>query len=67
MNETSQKWLEAAKILIKDPTVKITCPECNKGTLIVKDEEFSETQIDRYLICDNCGRSEVITMSKPNK
>lgn len=65
MNEITQKWLEAAKILIKDPKVKIICPECNKGTLIIKDEEFSETQIDRYMICDNCGRWEVITVGKP--
>lgn len=67
MNELSRRWLEAAKILIKNSTVKIACPECNKGALMVKDEEFGKTQIDRYLICNNCGKWNVITMSKPKR
>ena len=66
MSEVSDKWLEAVKILSKDLTAKIKCPECNKGILIVKDEEIIEwNKIDRYLICDNCGKWNVITMNNP--
>ena len=64
MSEVSYKWLEAAKILSNDVSAKIKCPECNQGILIVKDEEMIEwNKIDRYLICDNCGKWNVITMN----
>jgi hypothetical protein len=66
MNEVSKRWLEAAKVLSKDVTAKISCPECSKGVLLVKDEEIDDwNKIDRYLICNNCGRWEVITMNRP--
>ena len=61
MNLTTSKWLDAAQILGKDKNAKVQCPSCGIGILIVRDEEFDETQIDRYLICNNCGKWNVIT------
>lgn len=37
MNEKSNKWLEAAKVLAKDVNEKIICPECGISHLVVKD------------------------------
>lgn len=67
MKSSTKRWLEAGYILQNDPNAIITCPECNVGKLIVKDEPIdnSSTRIDRYLICDTCGKWNVITMQKP--
>ena len=65
--ESSILWVEAAKKAIANPKAILACPECKTGKLVVKDEPFGENQIDRYLICDNCGVHNVITMSKPDQ
>jgi len=63
MTEKSKKWLEAAKILGKDPSQRVVCPECGIGHLQVKDEPIVNwNKIDRYLICDNCEKWNVMTM-----
>jgi hypothetical protein len=64
MKIENKMWIEAAKILEKDPLAKVQCPECKVGTLIIKDEPLDARgdRIDRYLICDNCGKWNVITM-----
>ena len=65
MTETRRLWLDAAKILAENPEAVVNCPECEKGKLKTKDEEIKEwDKIDRYLICDTCGRYEVLTMTK---
>lgn len=61
--EMSKRWLEAAKILASHPNEKVLCPECGDGYLLVKDERIvGWNQIDRYLICEKCGKSNVMTM-----
>lgn len=67
MKPETKKWLDAGFILQKNPSAIVKCPECEAGTLIVKDELLSsvENRIDRYLICDNCGKWNVITMQIP--
>lgn len=66
MNEISKKWLDALKQFTVNPDAKINCLECNKGFLVLKDVPFTSDNrnyIDRYLICDTCGRREVATIS----
>lgn len=66
MKTKSKQWIEAAKILSRDITAQIKCPECNEGVLVVKDEEIKEwNKVDRYLLCSKCGKWNVITMDKP--
>lgn len=66
MKESSKRWIEAAKILGKDATAKVKCPECDIGYLKVKDEVVEKYgKLDRYMICDNCGRYNVMTMEIP--
>jgi hypothetical protein len=64
MKEQTKNWIDAARILMEEPQLKVPCPECGRGRLVVKDEIIPrrEKMIDRYLICDNCGRWNVITM-----
>lgn len=59
-------WIEAGKILELHPLEKIKCPDCRIGTLIVKDELIEDwSKLDRYMICDNCGNWNVMTMEIP--
>jgi hypothetical protein len=68
ISEESKKWIEAAKQFITNPNVIIKCPECNNGTLKINDAPMEPwNKIDRYVICDNCGKYNIITMSKPNQ
>lgn len=61
--KNSKKWIEAGILLSKNPTEIITCPDCNTGTLLVKDEPLGKLQIDRYIICNFCGHWNVITLT----
>jgi len=64
MMDDPNQWIEAAKILEKNATAKVKCPECNTGELMVKDEFApGKNKLDRYLICNHCGNWNVITMS----
>jgi hypothetical protein len=65
MKLETEKWIEAAKILRSNASAKVECPECKKGVLIVKDESISGwNKIDRYMICSNCGKWNVLTFLK---
>jgi hypothetical protein len=46
--EWFKKWRDAANTLATDTNAKVKCPECNIGTLFVKDESFGDDKIDRY-------------------
>ncbi|MFT3676826.1 MAG: hypothetical protein QM781_13115 [Chitinophagaceae bacterium] len=64
MTEQAKRWIEAAKILAENPNKKVKCPECEKGFLTIKDEIVQPlNKMDRYLICDICGKWNVITMN----
>ena len=66
MNNANKGWLEAAKIFATNPHAKITCPECNVGEIVIKDEiSKDQKKLDRYLVCNSCGKWNVITMSLP--
>ena len=69
MRPETIKWIEAGRILQSNPTANVQCPECGIGSLIVKDEWINELEnrLDRYLICDNCGKWNVITMQPPKE
>lgn len=57
---------ECCKHLARDPLAKVKCPECDTGYLRVKDEVVEKYgKLDRYMICDNCGRYNVMTMGIP--
>lgn len=63
----ARRWAEAAKILAKDPSAVVPCPELNDGVLKVHDEVFrgDPTMMERYLVCDKCGARNVIRMRVP--
>lgn len=62
MSDKKTKWVEAGKLLSRDKNLLIECPECGNGILIVKDEKIEKKNFfDRYLICNNCGKWNVIT------
>lgn len=67
MKEQTRRWLDAAKILMEEPDRKILCSECEIGYLIVKDVPIidREKMIDRYLMCNHCGKWNEMTMELP--
>lgn len=62
MNEESRGWLEAAKILVKDPNARVLCPSCRTVLLRTIDypSPIDPTMFDRQLLCEGCGASEFI-------
>ncbi len=66
MNDVTKKWIEAGRILSANKHTIVKCPVCNIGILVVKDEPIPNHDgwFDRYLICDNCANSNVLSMSK---
>jgi len=65
-SEKIKKWVEVVIQTEKNSNSSIICPECEVGKLIIKDEiiEGHPVKIDRYFICDNCGKWNVALMSK---
>jgi uncharacterized Zn finger protein len=65
-NAYFKKWRDAANILAKAPSEKVICPECGIGDLKVRDEIVdSLKKLDRYMICNHCGKFNVMTMNFP--
>jgi hypothetical protein len=64
---TTEKWLKAAKLLSRDPTKKVSCPERGDGILFVYDVVNREdsSQVERYLVCGVCGSWNVIRITNP--
>ncbi|MBL0154280.1 MAG: hypothetical protein IPP93_12650 [Chitinophagaceae bacterium] len=66
MDAITQAWVDAGLQLSKDPTLKITCPECGKGTLVCLDEPTGDPkQSDRYMICSDCRKWNKVTIDNP--
>lgn len=64
--EKIKKWIDAVKVLESNPLAQVRCPECGVGYLKIKDEVAEKYgKLDRYMICDNCGRWNVMTMEIP--
>jgi Zn finger protein HypA/HybF involved in hydrogenase expression len=62
MEPERQEWINAAKKLIENKNEQVLCPSCSKSFLLVKDEPIYQwKKIDRYLICELCGKHNVIT------
>ncbi len=57
MKETTRKWLSAGISLSKDKSIIVACPDCEEGTLMIKDEPIMDRKgkVERWLICDKCG------------
>lgn len=65
MTSGRKRWIEIGIDLSKDPGLKFKCPECGIGEIRVndvKDIKIGDMNLtDRYLICDNCNKWNVIT------
>lgn len=61
----AQRWIDAAKILIENPSALVRCPERDDGVLVVHDEVVREDSslMERYLVCAACGARNVIRMT----
>ena len=68
MNSKIRQWIAAANLLREDTNADVVCPECGIGHLHVRDELIPDwsSKIDRFMICDNCGKYNILTMDKPH-
>ncbi len=61
-SEESKRWIEAVKIMSKDPGKKVLCPKCNIGYLYTKDVVWEDgKKCDRYFMCSNCKAYNTVT------
>lgn len=60
---TTEKWIEAGKILASDATRKVECPECEKATLEIEDiyDESNPAEIiERMIYCPLCEAKQFV-------
>jgi len=52
----SRKWVEAGKILSKDPYAQVKCPTCEQDILVVQDvrNERNLDEFERIIQCPIC-------------
>ena len=64
---TTQKWIEAAKVLTIKPTILVLCPACGKNNLSIRDARSDETPdvLERTLYCSSCGASNSLRLVRP--
>ena len=54
MSDETRAWIEAAKILGRDPAAHVPCPRCGEAKLAVQDVVVGTT-LERHLSCPRCG------------
>ena len=56
MKNTQKEWIVIAEKIIKDPSLKIKCPNCGYDYLQVWDEPFQAdpSRLERHVCCENC-------------
>jgi hypothetical protein len=63
-SENRYLWIDAAKNLVNDPSIKILCPNCGEDYLTVIDVPFDDRDIskggERIISCLYCKRTEFI-------
>jgi uncharacterized C2H2 Zn-finger protein len=66
MNDVTAKWIEAAKVLGRDPSAKVPCPVCDFASLEVREvpNPANEAEFERYLQCPSCGAVNIMRMRK---
>lgn len=56
-------WIKAGIELSRDPTLKVPCPDCDGGHLLVSDVYNAGSDIvERVMRCSACGSSNSIRM-----
>lgn len=62
---TRDKWIEAGKMLAKDPLMRVLCPDCNAKYLTVEDIRYNSSELERQMQCSNCGGHNVLRLRRP--
>ena len=64
ISEGSKKWIEIAKVLADDDTVKLNCPECGFSFLSIINVRFGggNEHLERHIHCEKCGAMNSLLM-----
>jgi hypothetical protein len=62
MNERTRRWIDALKLLDKDPRAAVPCPNCQNSVLVIHDVA-GDDWVDRHMVCTGCGAQEVATVT----
>ncbi len=65
MSNSSEGWIEVAKLFAEDREVEILCPECGKACL--KSEEIalpSDKTVEKRIYCEYCGAENFMRLNK---
>jgi Zn finger protein HypA/HybF involved in hydrogenase expression len=63
ISEIGKQWIEAAKLLGKEPTAAVRCPECGKANLKVEDILQDSKRIERRMHCPCCHAENFLLFS----
>jgi C4-type Zn-finger protein len=68
--DEKQRWINAAIVLGRNPSAKVSCPVCGEANLMAKDIPFEGIQVEgaaqkfeRVLYCQNCGAKNYLLMN----
>ena len=63
--EQRERWIEAARVLSRDPSAEVLCPAELDGVLVVEDvHPESGDGFERYLRCPTCKAFNVMRMGR---
>lgn len=69
MKTASQRWIDAAVVLGKDPTAKVLCPQNEDAYLEAWDQVLGNDEggqrFARHLRCPICGAYNEMLMRRP--
>jgi hypothetical protein len=59
------RWIEAAKILGRDPRAEVRCPRNEDAILVVEDQAHEgQRTFERHMRCPKCGAYNAMRMTK---
>ena len=63
MGNQKTEWIEIAKMVSKNPFIKVKCPNCDKVFLdiLIIPWQGTESKVNIHLVCSKCKVRNIIT------
>ena len=67
MNDETQKWIDAGKLIAEDPRARVLCPRFGDSYLEVQDvrNPRNPEELERIMKCPKCGAMNVLRLQRP--
>ena len=66
MQPITLKWIEAGKLIAKNPDEKVKCPQCGSADLTVTDYHLdnNSSEMSRYMQCPLCKAQNILKLRR---